>query len=80
MERKPEVKWYFRPIAVVIAILCLGFFALPLLWLSPAFKKIHKIVITILIVGLTIWLLKASVDLYNLLLRELQELQSILNS
>ena len=78
-RRQPQVKWYLRPIAVIIAILCIGPFALPLVWISPAFKKSHKIFVTILVIILTVWLAKASVKLYNLLLNEMQQLQNILN-
>lgn len=73
-----KIKWFFRPAVVIVAILFAGPFALPLLWRSPAFKKTHKIFITALVAILTIWLIKASVELYNILLERMQELQEIL--
>ncbi len=73
-----EVKWYLRPFAVIIAILCIGPFALPLAWISPAFKKSHKVLITIIVIVLTLWLIKASFELYDILLNKLQELKEVL--
>ena len=72
------VRWYFRPPAVFLALLCAGPLALPLVWLSPSFKKSHKIIITAAVAALTVWLAKASVELYNLLLEELRELERVL--
>lgn len=72
------MKWYFRPMAVIVVILCAGPLALPLLWLSPAFKKSHKIIITILVIVLTIVLIKSSIELYRVLLERMKELQEVL--
>lgn len=77
-QKAPRIKWYHRPLAVLIAILCVGPFALPLAWTSPAFKKGHKIIITLLVTGLTIWLIHASVTLYKILLGRLEELNQVL--
>ena len=73
-----QIKWYHKPVTVIIAILCIGPFALPLLWLSPAFKKNHKIIITILLLVLTISRVKTSVVLYMMLLERIKELQEML--
>jgi len=78
MEKKPPVKWYYKPVPITIAILCVGPFALPLLWFSPAFNKISKVIISIVVIAATIWLLKATADLYRILLDELKEIQKIL--
>lgn len=73
-----RIKWYLTPVAIVIAILAVGPFAIPLVWISPAFKKWHKIIITIALVGLTIWLVRVSGELYQMLLKEAKELQDVL--
>jgi len=78
MDKNTPVKWYLRPVAVIVAILCAGPFALPLAWVSPAFSKKIKIAITAIVIILTVWILKFSVDLYNILLREIRELQKIM--
>ncbi len=73
-----EVKWYYKPIWVIIAILALGPLALPLVWLSPAFKKWLKVTISILVLVLTALFVKASVDLYNILSSQIKELYKVL--
>jgi len=73
-----KVNWYFKPVAVTIAILAIGPFALPLVWLSPAMKKRHKIVITILVVLAAIWMVQASIKIYQSLLKDMRELQGVL--
>jgi len=74
------MKWYYRPAPVFIAIFCVGPFALPLLWMSPAFKRIYKILISIVVIAATVWLVKVSVDLYGILLDELEEIRKILET
>ena len=73
------VKWYFRPLTVIIAILFIGPLALPLLWMSPAFKKRLKTLITILTIVLTLCFIKVSVDLYRTLLNHIRELEKVLS-
>jgi hypothetical protein len=70
-----KTPWFLKPPAVAIAVLCAGPFALPLVWMSPALKRRHKWLITILITVITIWLFKASADLFNILFKEMQALQ-----
>ena len=51
---KSKTKWYFSTSAVVIALLCIGPLALPLVWLNPRYKIITKLVVTALVIALTI--------------------------
>jgi len=51
---KSKTKWYFSTSAVVIALLCIGPLALPLVWLNPRYKIITKLVFTALVIALTI--------------------------
>jgi hypothetical protein len=78
-EERGKIKWYHRPSVVIIALLGFGPFALPLVWASPKFTKWSKIIITFLVVALSVWLVKASVDLYQALLKHLRELQNAYN-
>ncbi len=50
---KPK-KWYFATPNVVIALLCLGPLALPLVWLNPRYKPATKAVVTVIVVVVTI--------------------------
>ena len=79
MEKIDKIKWYYKPVPVVIAILCIGPFALPLLWFSPSFKRIYKIIISIVIIAISVWFVKVSADLYGILLEEFQEIEKILS-
>lgn len=72
-----RVKWYLKPLVVFILILAAGPFALPLVWMSPSFKRWHKAVITVLVLALTVWLIKSSVELFQILLKELKSLSEI---
>jgi hypothetical protein len=51
---KPKTKWYFSTPVIVIALLCLGPLALPLVWFSPRYKIITKLVVTVIVIALTI--------------------------
>jgi len=73
------LKWYLKPSTVIIALLCIGPFALPLLYMSPAFKKSHKIIITVTVVILSILLVQSSAGLYKMLLKNMREFQNIIN-
>lgn len=69
------MKWYLKPIPIVIAILIVGPFALPLVWMSPAFKRWHKTAVTVILILVTIWLGRVSVNAYQLFITEMKSLQ-----
>ena len=75
---KPKMKWYLRPVMVMIAILIAGPFAIPLVWISPAFKRWQKIAITIVLVLLTIWMFNAAIQLCRIFTAEMKDLQNTL--
>lgn len=41
-------KWYFKTYAFVIAFLCIGPLALPMVWFNPNYSRTKKINITII--------------------------------
>ena len=49
-------KWYFRTSSLIIAFLCFGPLALPLLWLNPRFSNRSKIIISVCVIVLTYYL------------------------
>ena len=53
-DNQPKTKWYFATTFVVIAILCIGPLALPLVWFNPRYKAVTKLVVTIAVIVLTI--------------------------
>lgn len=50
MNNKPQEKWYFKTSTLIIAFLCVGPFALPLVWFNPRFSKKTKIIISTIII------------------------------
>ena len=73
-----KIKWYFRPVWVVMAILGLGPFAIPLVLMSPALKKWQKVVLTIFLILFTVWFVKATMDIYRSLLKQMQNIQEMM--
>jgi hypothetical protein len=53
MEPQKERPWYFKTSSLVIALLCVGPLALPLFWFNPHIKKIHKFLISIVVIVLS---------------------------
>lgn len=53
-SRAGAKKWYFATGSVVIALLCLGPLALPLVWLNPRYKPATKVLITVIVLIVTI--------------------------
>jgi predicted nucleic acid-binding Zn ribbon protein len=56
MLNKKKGKWYFSMATFVMALLCVGPFALPLLWLNPRFTLKRKVIVSIIVVVLTYFL------------------------
>lgn len=56
LNKPPQAQWYFRTSTVVVAFLCVGPLALPLVWLHPTLNRKKKIVITVFVVCVTYWL------------------------
>ena len=61
-EKRPETKWYFKPYLIVIAFLCVGPLALPMVWFHPRFSRGMKIGITAVVIILTCFLAVALVN------------------
>lgn len=71
---KPKTKWYFSTSSVVMALLCLGPFGLGTVWLHPSYKMITKIVVTVVVIGVTIWACYAALGLYQNLAEQMESL------
>lgn len=54
-EKKPA-KWYFKTGSLVTAFLCVGPLALPLLWLNPGITGRKKILMSVLVILISIYL------------------------
>jgi len=52
---KPRTgKWYHANATVIMALLCLGPLALPLVWVNPRYKLLAKAIITVAVLAFTI--------------------------
>ena len=79
MFKEEKVKWYLRPIGVVLLLFfVLGPFALPLLYKSPKFSRTLKIVLTVLVMIYTSYLIIATVEIARNLYIKMEEFQGVL--
>ena len=70
----PKTAWRHSTALLVIALLCLGPLALPLLWLNPRYRLVTKIVLTVAVIAVTVWLYVWMRDLIRRLHEQLQQL------
>jgi len=57
-EKVPiEKKWYFRTFVFAIAFIVVGLLALPLLWYNPYFKRSTKIIASIVLIAVSVFLM-----------------------
>ena len=74
-DSKPrQKKWYFATGAVVIALLCLGPLALPLVWLNPRYKLVTKAIITLIVLVVTVLCIYLMAYAYQQVLSQFQAL------
>jgi hypothetical protein len=67
-------KWYFSTSNLVVALLCVGPLALPLVWLNPRFKRITKIVITVAVIVVTIVACQFMIQTYRNVMEQMKAL------
>ena len=67
---KPKSKWYHSSIALIAAVLCVGPLALPLVWTNKKYNTITKAIITVAVIGLTVWLCYIMVKMYANMLNQ----------
>ncbi len=75
-RREVPLPWYFRKANIVIAVLCVGPLALPLIWWRPNTSRAWKIGLTVAILVLS-WLLYRSTMAS---IRVIKEYYDLLNS
>lgn len=70
----PKTKWYFSTSTVVIAILCIGPLALPLVLFNPRYKVTTKIIVTVIVIVLTIVFGFLSIHMYQNLIDQIRQM------
>jgi len=51
---KGKTKWYFNTGVIVIALLCIGPLALPMVWFNPRYKITVKLIVTLVVLIITV--------------------------
>ena len=69
-----KTKWYFSTSAIVIALLCLGPLALPLVWLNHRYRIATKIVVTVIVIALSIFFCYLTMNIYLRLTEQIESL------
>lgn len=73
-----KLPWYFRTSFIIFAVLCVGPFALPLIWFHPLMKQQWKIGLTIGILVLTWVLFQATIESINTIKEQYKLLEGAL--
>ena len=71
---KPKTKWYCSTPSIAIGLITLGPLALPLVWVNPKYKIVTKIIITILVIGITIWFCQIMARMYGDVIKQINAL------
>ncbi|KPK43994.1 MAG: hypothetical protein AMJ65_04245 [Phycisphaerae bacterium SG8_4] len=58
-------RWYQATGTIVIALLCLGPVALPLVWLNRSYKPATKVVVTVLVLAATVLCMYLVAQMYQ---------------
>ncbi len=69
-----KTKWYFRGSSLLVSFLLTGPFMLPLVWMHPTYSRLKKIVLSLIIIGLTFLLTAAAAAALKPLLKYYQQL------
>ena len=69
-----KTKWYYTTSTIVIALLCLGPLALPLVWMNPRYKTASKLIVTVIVVGVSILFCYLTVNTYFQLIEQIEAL------
>jgi hypothetical protein len=77
-EEKPL--WYFRPWVIAGAILTVGPLGLPLLWFRPKTGLRLKIGISVVVIGLTVWMSITTADYYQEMVMHYEKLANALEN
>jgi len=76
--REEEKKWFYRPWVIVGAILCFGPLGLFLLWFRPRTKLYLKVLISVAVIILTVWMTQETIKVFEKLMLYYKELADVL--
>ncbi|MFH2145162.1 MAG: zinc ribbon domain-containing protein [Candidatus Omnitrophota bacterium] len=73
-KKEAAEKWYFKTSTFIIAVVCFGPFALPLLWSNSRIKLNTKIIITVVLLLLTWYFLALSISSFQAVFNQYKQL------
>jgi predicted nucleic acid-binding Zn ribbon protein len=73
-SKNSKTKWYFSTSTVVIALLCFGPLALPLVWFNPRYKITTKLAVTAIVIAFSIFFCYLTVNMYLRLMEQIETL------
>ena len=73
-EAGKKTNWLWTTRTLVIAILCVGPLALPLLWLNKRYSLMQKLLWTVILAGLTYYTAVFTMELLNKVMDQYREL------
>lgn len=76
MDVQEKPKWYHKTVMIIVAFLCVGPLALPLVWIHPRYKLAQKILGTVLMVAATWALWVVMKDSYDRVMNQYRDLKS----
>lgn len=79
MSDQGGVKWYYRPwVVILLLFFALGPFGLPLVYKSPKFNKVWKVILTIVMIFYTIYLVDVTVKAVETISKDMAQIQAVL--
>ena len=73
-DKPRKGKWYFKNSSILIAFLCVGPFALPMVWFNPQYSLRKKIIVTLVALVITYYMTVALVQSIKSILAYYKEL------
>ena len=71
-------KWFYNAWIIAVAFLCFGPLALPLVWYRPRTKLYLKVLISVVVIILTVWMMQKMLKVLENVLLYYKELADVL--
>jgi len=76
-EEESREKWYLKPVSILGAILLFGPLGLLPLWCRPKTKLLVKILVSVIVIGLTVLMTYETVNVYRKVIKHFEYLSQI---
>ena len=79
LKEKTPGKWYFKKHVIILAFLCVGPIALPLVWMHPSYSRTVKITVTVIVLVISAVLALSLVESVKYISGYYSEINAIMN-